>query len=90
MGTLRKILVTYPVLIKSELGASNRTFYYKIAFWIFKFAFFARRRPTMVGGTGRDVHWLFQFFLLAFQLHSPNLLYLTYILCLGLLRCMDV
>ena len=24
--------------------------YYKIAFWTFKFVFFARRRPTMVGG----------------------------------------
>ena len=26
--------------------------YYKIVFWASKFAFFARRRPTMVGGAG--------------------------------------
>ena len=25
---------------------------YKIVFWALKFAFFARRRPTMVGGAG--------------------------------------
>ena len=50
-----RILTHFPLKIgsfKSELGASNPTFYYKIAFWAFKFAFFARRRPTMVGGAG--------------------------------------